>query len=272
MLSKPLSKSALQMGAQCPRMLWFKYNASSWSDTPREELQAGEQFAIGNLVGAAAQGYFQDGETVIINTDRGFSPSYYEEYAAETQRAMSDPNVCCVAEATFYTGDLIVFVDLLHRNPDGGWDIYEVKATNRIGPVHVRDASWQTYVVRTLCGADIRNTYLMHPYAGWQQIANKGYADPDDFEIVDDFTDFIYNYSQGAPSPEEGWLNGLTIPEAIEWLEDMVGWEMPPACDCTPGDGICCHSPYPCDYVGLCQKTYEVELEDAAWAEENGQA
>lgn len=267
MSDMPLSKSALQAGAQCPRMLWFRYNAGRYADLVGSEESDQEQFEIGNIVGAAAQGYFTDGDTVIINTERGFAPENYREYARETANFMMDPNICCIAEATFYTGDLVVFVDLLHRNPAGGWDIYEVKSTNRIGPVHVRDAAWQTYVARSLCGVEIRNTYLMHPYAGWQRIAEKGYADQDDFEVVDDFTDFIYRYSTGAPSVEDNWLNGLTIADSIAYLEDMIHWDMPPACECDPGYGNCCNSPYRCNYVGLCKKTLEVEMQDAANAE-----
>lgn len=259
MIDMPLSKSALQAGAQCPRMLWFRYNLPRCADLTGTDEQDQEQFAIGNIVGEAAQAYFADeGEVVIINTERGFAPENYRLYARETASAMTDPNVVCIAEATFYTGDLIVFVDLLHRNPSGGWDIIEVKSTNRIGPVHVRDAAWQTYVARELCGIEIRNTYLMHPYAGWQRIAQSGGC-PDDFEIVDDFTDFIYAYSTGAPSTENSWLGGMTIAETIAYLSDMVTWETPPMCDCQPGYGNCCNSPYRCNYVGICQKTLDEE-------------
>lgn len=265
MLNKPLSKSALQAGAQCPRMLWIRYNMPRTADLSGADESDQEQFRIGNIVGEAAQAYFgdEDGETVIIDTDRGFSPEYYESYANETASYMNDPNVVCIAEATFFTGDIVVFVDLLHRNPDGGWDIIEVKATNRVGPVHVRDASWQTYVARELCGIDIRDTYLMHPYAGWQRIESRGYGDPDDFELVDDFTDFIYNYSTGAPTPEPGWLNGMTIAEAIDELIDMVQWDEPPACECDrPGYGTQCCSPYKCNYINQCSLMLEEENDE----------
>lgn len=243
-------------------MLWLRYNRPYPDDNsgrPDEEIDT-TMFEIGNIVGEAAQGYFDDGDTVIINTDRGFDPDNYSSYASETAAAMNDPDVTCIAEATFYTGDLVVFVDLLHRNPDGGWDIIEVKATNRIGPVHVRDAAWQTYVARELCGVDIRNTYLMHPYAGWQRIAAaEGRCNPDDFELVDDFSDFIYNYSTGGTSPEEGWLNGFTIAEAVDFLSDMVTWEMPPEGEEEPGRGICCCSPYRCQWISACEKMLEEE-------------
>lgn len=268
MSDMPLSKSALQAGAQCPRMLWFRYNAGRYADKIGSEESDQEQFEIGNIVGATAQGYFTDGETVIINTERGFAPENYREYARETANYMMDPNITCIAEATFYTGNLVVFIDLLHRNPNGGWDIYEVKSTNRIGPVHVRDAAWQTYVARELCGVDIRDTYLMHPFAGWQRIAERGYVEPGDFEIVDDFTDFIYRYSTGMPSPEDSWLNGLTIEQSVAYLEDMVKWEMPPECSCIPGYGNCCNSPYRCNYIGICQQTLEVETADREAEEE----
>lgn len=260
-VNTPLSKSALQAGAQCPRMLWIRYNMPNESDEINDEARQ-EVFAIGNLVGEAAQHYFENeqGKTVVINTDRGFSPDNYSIYAQETEQYMSDPDVVCIAEATFFTGDLIVFVDLLHRNPNGGWDIIEVKATKNIGPVHVRDAAWQTYVARELCGIDIRNTYLMHPYKGWQHVTTEdGYSIPDNFELVDDFADFIYNYSTGMPSPENAWLSGQTIAESISLLSNIVKWEYPPVCTCEPGYGIECCSPYRCNFVGQCKKMCEDE-------------
>lgn len=250
MLNKPLSKTALQQGAQCPRMLWIKYNMPCSGDSNDGSPQ--EQFEIGNIVGAAARGYFdeEDGEgtCVLINTDRGFDPSNYRSYANETAAAMRDSNIKTIAEATFYTGDLVVFVDLLHRNPNGGWDIYEVKSSNRVSPIHAQDAAWQTYVARNLCGVDIRNTYLMHPYQGWSAIASKSHTDKNDFEIVDQFSGWIDQQSRGRE-----------VADKIDYLSKMVTEPVPPSCDCTPGKGECCCSPYRCGYINQCRKMMEQE-------------
>lgn len=271
MLDMPLSKSALQLGAQCQRMLWLKYNRPYRADIYGAEAAEQEQFRIGNVVGKAAQGYFGEEGTVIIDTDAGFSPEHYADYAAQTDAAMADPDVHTIAEATFYTGDLVVFVDILHRNPDGGWDIYEVKAAGYIGPVHVRDAAWQTYVARELCGVEIVDTYLMHPNADWHQIEKHGECVPEDFEIVDDFTNFIYDYSTGKiGSTEKNWMEGMTIGETIDHLVDMVTWKKPPVCEVEPDKGFCCSSPYPCNWTGACKQMLakeekREEMENRDW-------
>ena len=240
MLSRPLSKTALQQGAQCPRMLWIKYNMPSSTDSNDNNDQ--EQFEIGNIIGQAARKYFNDGKTVMINTDRGFDPSNYNLYAQETINAMNDSEVATIAEATFYTGELIVFIDLLHRNENGGWDIYEVKSTNRVSPTHAQDAAWQTYVARTLCDVDIKNTYLMHPRSGWSNIASKSHTDKNDFEIVDMFSDWIRTQSVSTETAE-----------CIAYLSSMVKKPEPPACACEPGRGECCCSPYRCNFVNRCR-------------------
>lgn len=244
MLSRPLSKTALQQGTQCPRMLWIKYNMpyASNSETKAENDNQ-DQFMIGNIVGAAARKYFSDGETVLIDTERGFSLSNYRDYAFETKAAMSDPRVTTIAEAAFYTGDIIVFIDLLHRNNDGSWDIYEVKSSNRVSPVHAQDAAWQTYVARTLCGVNIRNTYLMHPRAGWSAIAEKNDVDVDDFEIVDMFSDWIRMQSTSSETADK-----------ISYMLSMVQSGEPPKCGCIPGRGECCVSPYRCEFSEKCRE------------------
>lgn len=152
-------------------MLWFRYNRGSQGDMSKGEEEQQAQILIGNMVGEVAQAYFDDGKTVVIDTSAGFSPENYDDYARQTADAMADPEVTCIAEAAFYTGDLIVFIDLFHRNDDGSWDIYEVKSSGLAKPVHAQDCAWQTYVVRTLCGVDVRNSYIMIPSAGWSIIS-----------------------------------------------------------------------------------------------------
>lgn len=203
MPTMPLSKSALQAGAQCPRMLWFRYNLPSSSRSSGSS--GGEQFAIGNLVGEIAQQFFDDGKTVVIDTSAGFSPDNYEDYMDQTYAAMDDPEVSCIAEAAFYTGDIIVFVDLLHRNAAGGWDIYEVKSSRQAKPVHAQDCAWQTYVVRTLCGVDVGNSYLLIPDRGWSVFESDKRA-------------CTYRMSPDAPSGGFGDLEG----DFSDWEVDEV--------------------------------------------------
>ena len=168
-------------------MLWFRYNMPHSG----HDSSTGEQFIIGDLVGEIAQQFFDDGKTVVIDTSAGFSPDNYDGYMDQTYAAMDDPEVTCIAEATFYTGDIVVFIDLLHRRPDGGWDIYEVKSSRQAKPVHAQDCAWQTYVVRTLCGVDVGYSYLLIPDKGWSVFQSDGRA-------------CVYSMASDAPSGGSG--------------------------------------------------------------------
>jgi len=254
---RPLSKSALQLGAQCPRLLWFKYHMPRSCNPVSQDESANEQFEIGNLVGAAARHYFDDepGYCLTIDTDRGFSPEYYREYAIQTMEAMDDLECHTIAEATFYVDDIVVFVDLLHRNPYGGWDIYEVKSSRQAKPVHARDCAWQTYVVRTLCGVDIRDSYLMVPARGTTRFYDDGECAKDVFIVVDDWSNWIYEQSVGSEIPASiaGFWDMLSNPDAPPLLPDDVS---------DIGDSTRCRSPYQCQFSGICR---ECALAESEW-------
>ena len=243
MLDKPLSKSALQQGDQCPRMLWIRYNMPYDTDYSRDERDT-TMFEIGDMVGAAAQEFFEN--TVVINTDRGFSPDNYAGYAAQTQAYMDDPDVDCIAEATFLYDDVVVFVDLLKREfEDDGtevWDIYEVKASGMIQPHQAKDAAWQTHIARE-CGVPIRTTYLLHPGSGGIYSFSTGVGT---FEVVDMFSDWI---DRAADSAE--------LADDIEYYKQMVQEECPPRCEGTPGRCECCNAPYTCNYQNKCRELFD---------------
>lgn len=242
MLDRPLSKTALQQGSQCPRMLWIKYNMGWATDTSDDERDT-TMFEIGDIIGASAQEFFNN--TVVINTDRGFAPENYAVYADETAAYMDDPDVECIAEATFMIDDVVVFIDLLHRDYDDAgnevWDIYEVKASGIVQPHQAQDAVWQTHIALE-CGVPIRATYLMHPGHGtWAFTTDEG-----EFEVVDMWSNWIARQAASAETAD-----------MIEYFKEMVACDEPPACECEPGCGECCHAPYQCNYTNKCRELYD---------------
>lgn len=245
MLDRPLSKTALQQGSQCPRMLWIKYNMPYASDSSGSDERDESQFVVGDVIGAAAQDFFPN--TVVINTDRGFSPENYAAYAAETANYMNDPDVECIAEATFYYDDVVVFIDLLHRDFDDYgnevWDIYEVKASGMVQPHQAQDAAWQTCVAQ-MCGVPIRRTYLLHPARGTAAFMTGA----GNFEIVDMWSDWIASTAASSD-----------ILADMEYYKEVVASEYPPACTCEPGRGECCCAPYRCNYINKCAELLEEE-------------
>ena len=250
-LPRPLSKTALQQGAQCPRMLWIRYNMP-WATNSDYDPADQAQFEIGNIVGEAAQNLYDKDERVTINTSElGFSPEAYSTYVAQTQAAMDDPSINCIAEAAFYYDDVIVFVDLLVRAYDEygepiGWSIYEVKASSMIAPHQVRDALWQAHIA-DLCGCDLVGIYLLHPARGTTAFVEDRAGQ--DFEVVDMWSDWLYNNYRNS-----------SIDDEIEEIKDMVVQEEPPACEGTPGRCECCHYPYDCVYTEKCQEIFDEEM------------
>lgn len=264
MLEKPLSKTALQQGAQCPRMLWIKHNMPYATDKiiasdqniadEADSVETEEQFVIGDIVGEAALKYFPQESSVLIDTSKmGFSPEAYIEYAQQTKDYMNDPNITCIAEAAFYDGDLIVFVDFLNRNEYGSWDIYECKSSRHVGPIHAQDAAWQTWVVmyNKPNPTSIGKTYLIHPMYGWYNfsIETDDAKISDLFEVVDDYSDWIREQVESGE-----------IGRRIEELIEVVKAETPPKCVMCPGKDDRCFSPYQCNYIMKCTELFENNL------------
>ena len=152
-----LSKSLYTRGLQCSKSLWLKKYKKDVLTPPDASIQ--DIFATGDLVGGLACELFPNGREV------PFEGTSFAEKIALTQQWI-DEGIEDIFEATFSYQDILVMVDILHKMPDGSWEIYEVKsatwgAKKKLKDIakYIDDASIQYYVLHG-CGLNISKTSI----------------------------------------------------------------------------------------------------------------
>ncbi len=148
-----LSKSRFQYGLQCLKRLYLETNNPELADPVAPVLQA--RFDTGTAVGELAQQRFPGGRLI--------EESYraHESAVTRTQTLLSDFLIPALYEAAFTYQGIRTRVDVLARNPAGGFDLIEVKSTTSVKDEHITDAAIQLYAVEG-SGVPIANAYLMH--------------------------------------------------------------------------------------------------------------
>lgn len=141
-----LSKSLYTRGLQCTKSLWLK------KYKPKELTEADEFakaiFSTGDTVGKEACRLFPNGKEV------PYEGTTFDEKIALTKQWLDD-GVNDIYEATFKYDDVLVMVDILHKNTDGTFEMYEVKSSSwnkkkKLKDIekYINDASIQYYVLK----------------------------------------------------------------------------------------------------------------------------
>ncbi len=139
MSTKPLSKSKLMRGIQCPKNLWLHLHRPELE--PKTDTATQMQFDEGNEVGELARKYF--GKGVLIDND-------YWDYAGAhraTQKAIADGEKI-IFEASFLVDGLYARADILKKTRSG-WQMFEVKKSTAVKNYHYEDAATQAYIIRS---------------------------------------------------------------------------------------------------------------------------
>jgi len=151
-----ITKSNYVEFVSCPRALYYtKYNKDE-----AKELgdQAKKRIDEGNLVNEFAHKIFPN--TVSVKKDPNCVDIKMQSEI--TKRLLKDNNP--IAEASFIFEDLFCAVDILVKNEDNSYDIYEVKASTDVKKhlaEYYPDVAFQKYVLQQ-CGLKIRNCRLLH--------------------------------------------------------------------------------------------------------------
>jgi len=149
---KLLTKSLYLRGLQCEKSLWLKINNSDVLEDLDKAIS--QIFETGSKVGYEACKLFPGGERISFeNTTRS-------ERIALTKQWILD-GVSTIYEATFEYDGVLVMVDILNRDSDGNFEIYEVKSSSwnskkklKDIDTYIKDASIQYYVLNG-CGLNI---------------------------------------------------------------------------------------------------------------------
>jgi vacuolar-type H+-ATPase catalytic subunit A/Vma1 len=133
-MSKPfLSKSKYLKGIQCPKLLWYQYNAKD--KLPEVDKRTQSIFDQGHEVGELAKKLFPNG----IEVEWELS---YEEVIKRSQELLKEGKP--LFEAGFLFNRTYARVDVL--NPVGKqFDIIEVKMSSKVKEINLHDVAFQRY-------------------------------------------------------------------------------------------------------------------------------
>lgn len=219
-----LSKSKIAAFEHCPKRLWLQVHRREEAHFEEDTLR---RFTFGHGVGEQACKQIPEGVMVEAVPDI---------QAALNQTAMlltRQPPVP-IFEATFQHEDVLVRVDVLQPDGQGGWIAVEVKATSRVRSYHLADLATQIWVMRG-CGVKLSAAFIRH-VAGrinWEKL---------DASIVC-FTDT--DVSQMI----EAFIAGRQ--DIVEQARKIVRSEQPGV-----ATGIHCLRPFSCEFLHFCRKRW----------------
>lgn len=148
-----LSKSKYLAGLQCPLRLWHQcYNLHLASPvSPAQQAL----FDTGHEVGKLATQLYSNG--ILVETD----PFRHEQAIGKTLKAMQDPLVKAIFEASFSHDAVRVKVDILERSGGGKWNLIEVKSSTSVKNEYLPDVGVQ-YLVLKGSGLEVDRVTLLH--------------------------------------------------------------------------------------------------------------
>jgi hypothetical protein len=215
-----LSKSLFVRGVRCHKSLYLQKYRPELKDEVSAETE--KRFAGGYEIGDLAQGLFPGGELVPYD---GLS---HEEQLEMTANLLAQ-DCQTIYEATFFYNGVFIKADIIHRG-DGGWDVYEVKASTGVKDYHLDDAAVQYYVM-TGAGLPISRVFVVHVN---NQYVRQGEIEVDKLFYQEDITTIAKD------------KQAFIVEEIARQRAMLKGDE--PEIDIGPY----CNKDYPCDFIGHC--------------------
>ena len=172
-----LSKSNFMQFLRCSCELWLAKQRPELFPPTDSALQ--RIFDEGNVVDQWARKLFPGA----INVDGFGMPA-----AITTKKAIAAGSVALL-QPTFMTSKLSCRSDILTKNADGSWDIYEVKSSTDVKEVHVIDVAFQRICLEE-AGVRVAKTHLVHVN---NQYVRQGDIDPSQLFTVKDITHEVEN-------------------------------------------------------------------------------
>lgn len=223
----PLSKSRYLRWLQCPLRLYLDVHHRESATPPAASAQA--RLDVGHRVGELARSRYPGGVLV----EEG--PEEHGVAVAKT-RALLEDAAADVFEAAFTYDRVKVRADVLHRLPDGGFELVEVKSTGRFDEAkHLPDVGIQTYVLLG-AGVPLRRVTVMHLDKTY--VWPGGPYDPHRILAATDVTGPAFEYAQAV---------GPQVAQMLAVLEQAE----PPAV--TPSDTLCL-KPHECEFYAYCTR------------------
>lgn len=162
-----LTKSSYVRGTECHRLLWLSWHRRK----PYEEPEPGSPAAVGIDIGNKAHALFPGG--VLVDNE----PWEHDAAVERTRQLMADPAVPAIFEAAYEHAGVRIRADIVERQPNGQWQLCEVKSATRVKARHVDDAAVQAFVMQesgyALASIELIHVNTRYVYAGgeidWQE-------------------------------------------------------------------------------------------------------
>ena len=146
-----ITKSNFIVGHGCQRCFWFKYKG--YEDLDLNDEQAQQRLKDGEEVGDQVKEIFPKGvEIPFLGRD-------YDEMHRLTLQAI-DNGSKVIFEGSFLVDGVFIRVDIMNKSSDG-WDIFEVKSSSKMKPIHKEDASIQWHVLNQVKDLELRDMYVI---------------------------------------------------------------------------------------------------------------
>lgn len=215
-----LSKSKYLIGLQCPKLLWYNYNAKD----KLPPIDAGTQaiFDQGHEVGRVAQTLFPGGITVGEEAD-------FKKVIDLTLPLLEKRKP--LFEPGFLYKNTYARPDVLNPAKSGKWDIIEVKSATSIKDINYHDVAFQRHCFEG-AGIKISSCYLMYIN---NQYVRKGDVDPNELFMKEDIS-------------EESKECAKDIEVRLKKMCEIIASEKCPAVKIGPH----CADPYECVLKPIC--------------------
>lgn len=220
-----LTKSNFMQFLRCSCELWLVKQRPDL--VPQTDPALQRIFDEGNVVDKWAQKLFPNG----VNVDGFGKPA-----AENTKKAIAS-GATVLLQPTFMTSQLSCRCDILRKNTDGSWDIYEVKSSTDVKEEHVTDVAFQRVCIEE-AGIRISRTFLVHVN---NKYVRNGEIDPEQLFTKVDITHEVENMMPIAKKE---------IPRALAVLD----WEKVPRLMHV----MSCNDPAECEFLAC----YFGELKD----------
>ena len=214
-----ITKTDFMRGMQCPRMLWLDKHHPEFKVIPPETQRLLDR---GNEFGDKAMGLFGP----YTEVQEYYPGTKYPDKIRMAKKTLEllDFGVPVICEAAFLDDKGNYWaVDILRKVNDG-YELYEVKNAPSVTEQHIKDAGFQTYIIKNEIGLKLTSIYI------------------------------IYN-SGIAESPYESKNITKEALACADWVSENIGrlgqikeQESEICCQ----TGIQCVLPYECWYYGYC--------------------
>ncbi|MBO7540808.1 MAG: hypothetical protein J6T33_04025 [Bacteroidales bacterium] len=211
------SKTSFVRGIQCRKLIYLDKYKKQFKTPPDAETLF--KFKMGRAFEAVFKAKFTNGLDI----------SAIEKYPSLhrvqlTMGKLAQPGEVVLFEANIFYSDILVLTDVLRKNADGTYDIFEVKHSDKVNSAIEWDLPIQYYVCKNALG-NIRTFNLV----------NRKEGTLDEFVV----TDMKETCEERLPEVERCLAE---FRDVLQGLEPEV--EMGPQCE----------EPYKCDFQNYCRQ------------------